>query len=91
MSGRCKDCRWWDSESAYSDFDKPTSDVRHCLCDHILKVKDMEGRQEWDDDMMCRTIRIEEDEAVAYDGSDYLSTFSTGPEFGCVHFEKREA
>lgn len=91
---RCKTCRWWDSVPLFSDegdwsLSKATSDIRYCLSNKVVLVQGLRERQSYDDDD-GRVFRIEADEALATDGSEYTSHFATGPEFGCVHWQAKE-
>lgn len=102
MMERCKTCRWWDSVGYFSpqgehSTARCTSDVRLCHCDKILEwpevMDDGKRRGQVIEQGVISTRtqwRVDQDEAMVMDGSDYMAKFATGPEFGCVHWQAKE-
>lgn len=85
---RCKNCKHWSTEVSRDDR-VAASGLRLCECPQIVNMVYVE--YEIDDDTGERLPVDFADDAAAYnDGSDYLAEFSTGPEFGCVHWEAKD-
>jgi hypothetical protein len=72
---------------------RPQGEFRQCSCPQIIDlahVRDQPKRvrparedEEWDE------LLAQSNEAMHRDGSDYLSEFGTGPDFGCVLWEDK--
>ena len=84
MDRRCKNCKWWidDSGERWDPIMHPEDldtcgemampfEVRVCKSPKVIKFE----------------RPIEENGASVCDGSDYMATLYTAPEFGCIHFE----
>lgn len=86
MDGRCKNCKWWTGKP---DDDKLVSlGMKVCTSPHVINGPGV--RESGRYDRITRTVRVEPDEALYSDGSDYFAEFATGPEFGCVQFEAKD-
>lgn len=79
--GTCKDCKWWDRNSP--DFDEIADSLGNeidnivtwgCRCPKILREY---GIPERDRPQDCAIVESDEGWCI-----------ETGPDFGCIHFEK---
>jgi hypothetical protein len=92
--GRCKTCRWWEAKPTLFD-DGPVVGMtisalaarpkvellqRACECPKVVDGSELSDRQK---------NALPPDAAVYYDFESFQATFTTGPEFGCIHWEAK--
>lgn len=88
--GTCKTCRWWRGD------DKNTwlyANVKRCDSPKILFASETVRRG--DERLLAAGGAmdadphhvLESDEAGIMDGSGYIASMHTGPDFGCIHHE----
>ena len=76
MSGRCRDCKYWDRSS--TEIRRGFHDCR--LSDKFIYVGDTDAN----------LVAAGDDSLIYRDCEGYAADIQTGPNFGCVHFERRE-
>lgn len=100
---RCKTCKWWGEREILRPGEDHTFvdfEVRECECPVVYGVELWESPYRQDgiaserveDEHGCLTdhIKVSPNSAFTRDGSGYLSSLHTGPDFGCVHWEAKE-
>jgi hypothetical protein len=76
MSTTCKTCRHWDTKHSYSVPD--ALGFHDCNCPKIVYSDDCPDKPSFPSDM-----------AVYTDYEGYAAGFTTGPDFGCIHWEAK--
>jgi hypothetical protein len=79
---RCKTCKWWSDEEPRDS--RIEGRLKVCICPHIIDLTNIPAERRLDEH---DHLEVGQDEAAHADGSDYLSEFYTGPDFGCIHHE----
>ena len=83
----CKDCKFWLTESAYSNLQMK---MGLGLCENTVEFWSATERCFGDDvDERVFTEKAKGKKAFTQDGSDYMSSLYTTPDFGCVQFEAK--
>lgn len=98
MVGRCRTCRYWDTENTLDSWDFKAAGMKRCIGIREAWNVRRPGSSADFDSIEDRDERIEAYEkaqndayrrelAVVQDGSEYMAMLYTGPDFGCVKHE----